>query len=304
MESPELETALRSALERHLAGPSSEGGDAFGTPPNLADAVRYSLLAPGKRIRPRLALACAGMTGLASAAALPAAIAIEMIHCFTLIHDDLPCMDDDDFRRGRPSNHKVHGEAIALLAGDALMTLALESLADAGPHAPPEGFQRALRRFAWATGPRGVMGGQAAEALLGPGSSLADLRRMHAMKTGALFSAALLIPKDLAGIPDRAPAGQPPLGEALERFAAELGLAFQVVDDLEDGLEGTEANRPTSVLYYQSADQASRETLDRLESATRELADAWGTERAGPLASIAHEVLARLRGVGPRKVGS
>jgi geranylgeranyl diphosphate synthase type II len=283
-----LETALRDALERHLQGPDGA------TPANLAESIRYSLLAPGKRIRPRLALACARLLGLDSRAAMPAALAIEMIHCFTLIHDDLPCMDDDDFRRGRPSNHKVHGEAIALLAGDALMVLAMETLLEAAAFVQPAALQRALKRLCWASGPRGVMGGQAAEALLGPASPLEQLRQMHAMKTGALFSAALLMPMDLAGLQPESPRAR-----ALERFAAELGLAFQVADDLDDADE--EADRHTSVLRHMSAEQARDDTCARLKEATRALEAAWEANESAELSRIAAEVEASMRRAGRRE---
>jgi geranylgeranyl diphosphate synthase type II len=286
----DLEAALETALARHL-----EKADGR-TPPNLADSIRYSLLAPGKRIRPRLALACAEMVNLPFEAALPAALSIEMIHCFTLIHDDLPCMDDDDMRRGRPSNHKVFGEATALLAGDALMTLALETLMDAAPHVQPENFMRALRRFAWATGPRGVMGGQAAESLLGKDSTLLELRQMHAMKTGALFSAALQICKDLAGIPDLNLPGTLPLGASLDRFASELGLAFQVADDLDDGEAQDEADKPTNILFYISKEEAREDTLKRLMTATSALIAAWTPPIAEPLVRVAGEVSRSLQG--------
>lgn len=281
MTSFDLEGALSQALDRHLADRDGQ------TPANLAESIRYSLLAPGKRIRPRLALACARMIGLDPAAALPAALAIEMIHCFTLIHDDLPCMDDDDFRRGRPSNHKVYGDALALLAGDALMMVALDTLTEAASHAQPQAFARALRRFTWASGPRGVIGGQAAESLLGPASTLAELEKMHAMKTGALFSASLLIPKDLAGVPDTGARG-----ESIERFACELGLAFQIADDLEDAEK--EAKEPTSILSYVSADQARSDTLRRLKAATQALGEAWGATQSSELAAIAGEVCKSL----------
>lgn len=280
----DLEGPLASALERHLTGKDGR------TPPNLAESIRYSLLAPGKRIRPRLSLACAAMVGLDERAALPPALALEMIHCFTLIHDDLPCMDDDDFRRGKPSNHKIYGEAIALLAGDALMALALDVFLDAAPHAKGSGLATALRRFAWCTGPRGVIGGQAAEALLTASSPFEAMRTMHAQKTGALFSAALLIPMDLAGIREESPEGG-----AIARFAAELGLAFQIADDLDDAQQDAkaEAPSPTSILHYRTAEQARSETRARLESACRELESRWN-EGARPLVAIAHEVLRSL----------
>lgn len=287
MTSTDLERALAQALDRHLNDRDGQ------TPANLAESIRYSLLAPGKRIRPRLTLACARMIGLDPAAALPAALAIEMIHCFTLIHDDLPCMDDDDFRRGRPSNHKVHGEALALLAGDALMMVALDTFAEAASGVRAPDFARALKRFAWASGPRGVIGGQAAESLLGARSKLPDLERMHAMKTGALFSASLLIPKDLAGIPD-----QGARGESIEHFAAALGLAFQVADDLDDDIEDAknEAREPTSVLFYISAEQARTDTLRRLQAATQALCESWGAQTSSELKRIADEVAQSLKG--------
>jgi geranylgeranyl diphosphate synthase, type II len=283
----DLEKALSQALERHL----NSSGEAQ-TPPNLAEAIRYSLLAPGKRIRPRLGLACARMTGLCPEAALPAALSVEMIHCFTLIHDDLPCMDDDDYRRGRPSNHKVHGEALALLAGDALMMLALDTFADALPHVSSENFSRALQRFAWASGPRGVIGGQAAENLLSAQSSLEQLEHMHALKTGALFSAALLLPMDLAGI-----LPQDPRGQAIIRFAAELGAAFQVADDLEDQDQDSTGDR-TSILSHLSAQEARTRTLQKLKATVENLRGVWG-DSAGELVAVADEVATSLQRNGP-----
>jgi geranylgeranyl diphosphate synthase type II len=229
------------------------------------------------------------MIGLAEEAALPAALALEMVHCFTLIHDDLPCMDDDDLRRGRPSNHKIYGEALALLAGDALIPLALDALAEAAPHVAPQAFAAALRRLSWASGPRGVIGGQAAEALLKPGSALSELETMHAMKTGALFAAALLLPKDLAGIADASPDGR-----AIDRFARELGLAFQVADDLEDAEED-----PTSILAYMTREEAAARASERLAAACEGLRAAWG-EKARELLDIATEVSAKLASEGTR----
>jgi geranylgeranyl diphosphate synthase, type II len=273
-----LEQELRSALVRHL-------GDA---PINLVESIEYSLLAPGKRIRPRLVLESARMLGLDPAAALPAALALEMIHCFTLIHDDLPCMDDDDFRRGRPSNHKKFGEALALLAGDALVPLAFAVFLDAAPAVENGRLIRGLARLTWASGPRGVIGGQAAESLLTASSTLDQLERMHAGKTGALFSAALLIPKDLAGIPD-----QGTQGETLDAFAHELGLAFQIADDLDDAKSDGVRAPATSILAHLSREQASQMIRGRLELATGKLTLVWG-EYATRLASIASEVLASL----------
>ena len=276
----DLEAALARALERHFHGADGD------TPANLADSIRYSLLAPGKRIRPRLSLACAAMLGLPLEAALPPALALEMIHCFTLIHDDLPCMDDDDFRRGKPSNHKVYGEAIALLAGDALMALSTDTYLDCAA-VDPTSVIRGLKRLNWAMGPRGVMGGQAREPLLGEASTLSDLRLMHAGKTGALFSAAILMPMELSGISEASREGQ-----ALSVFAAELGVAFQVADDLEDG--ETEATTPTSILYYLPKAEARDRTIRALQAAMDSLESIWG-DRARSLNRIAGEVIRSLQ---------
>ena len=300
----EFDAALIEALERFLMGPDGL------TPRSLQESIRYSLLAPSKKIRPRLLLSCAEMLGLQRTQVIPAAIAIEMIHCFTLIHDDLPCMDDDDFRRGQPSNHKKFGESIALLAGDALIPLAFDVFLET----PVElsRLKTALKRLAWASGPRGVTGGQAAESDLSKESSIDQLRQMHRQKTGALFIASLLIPKDLAEIPDESPEGL-----SILSFADELGLAFQVADDLED-IEETSPEtapgafhearvqgaahassktfqaKPTSVLFFMKPEQARQQTLERLTAANQRLASHWG-DRARSLGQIAEEVIRKLQ---------
>lgn len=274
----DFDRELHNCLARTLKEPE--------TPPNLAESIKYSLLAVGKRIRPRLMFACAEMLGLSERTVLPAAIALEMVHCFTLIHDDLPCMDNDDFRRGLPSNHKKFGEAVALLAGDALLSLAMEVFADSGTLVSNVNFIAALKRFCLATGPKGVIGGQAAEMLLTPKATLKDLERLHEMKTGALFAAALLIPKDLAGISDSSPEG-----EAIRGFASELGFSFQVADDFSD-IE-KDSGSQVSILFYLSQDEARELTLKRLTVATKKLFSLWG-ERANPLINISKEVTKSL----------
>jgi geranylgeranyl diphosphate synthase type II len=274
---PALDSLLKETLDRH-----------FGQhcPANLREAVSYSLLGPGKRIRPRLSLATAELLKLPQEAVIPAALALEMVHCFTLIHDDLPCMDNDDFRRGRPSNHKKFGEALALLAGDALIPLALDTFLEAAPHYPPGRLMTALRRFSWAIGPSGVIGGQAAETLLDSSSRLEQVSQMFAQKTGALFAAAILIPMDLAGIAEDSSEGA-----AIDLFARELGFAFQVADDLEDELESEPG--PTHILHYLSREGAITMTSQKLKSAMRSLEDLWG-KQAEPLLSIAREIAMKL----------
>jgi geranylgeranyl diphosphate synthase type II len=273
-----LEKQLKDTLEHYLIQADGK------TPLNLAESIRYSLLAPGKRIRPRLLLSCAEMLGLSAASTTPAALALEMLHCFTLIHDDLPCMDNDDFRRGMPSNHKKFGENMALLAGDALMILAVDLFLDS-KIADAQALRSGLKRFIWAAGPRGVIGGQASESLLGKHSSLEDLRQMHYQKTGTLFSAALLIPKDFAGISDDSEAGR-----TLISFAYELGVAFQIADDLEDA---NPKGQPTHILFYISASEASQITLRNLNAACDQLVQIWG-EKAQGLKQISNEVLKKI----------
>ena len=280
-----FELALSQTLERQLAGLDGH------TPTILRESIQYSLLAPGKRIRPRLLLTCGQMLGLSSAQTLPAAMALEMIHCFTLIHDDLPCMDDDDWRRGLPSNHKKFGEDIALLAGDSLIALAAEVFLETPVE--PKRLIPGLKRLIWASGPRGVTGGQAAENELTPHSPLEQLYQMHRQKTGALFLAALLIPSDLAGIETESREGQ-----SILSFARELGLAFQIADDLED-LTANLAPRaafvpdPTHILFYLSPHVARQQTLERLRGASQQLHAVWGS-RSDALCQLADEVLLKI----------
>ncbi len=274
--SENFEKALDQALTRH----------AKGSPANIIDSIRYSLLSPGKRIRPRLMIASAEVVGVKPAHVLPAAIALEMIHCFTLIHDDLPCMDDDDLRRGLPTNHKKFGEALALLAGDGLIPLAMSSFFDASEYFKADNLFAAMKRLLNASGTSGVIGGQAAELALGDGASLNELKKVFAAKTGALFEAAILVPADLAGI-----AGDSAAGSALLTFSQELGLAFQVADDLEDLDSDWE---PSHILYHLTREKAAEQSLRGLKSATDSLKNAWG-QAATPLLTVAEDVLAKLR---------
>ncbi len=202
------------------------------TPQTLADSIRYSLLAPGKRLRPFLVYQCGALCGADDDVCFAPAAAIEMIHAFSLIHDDLPAMDDDDLRRGRPTNHKVYGEAVAILAGDALVTLAFETLAtktlDRAHIAP------LVADLARATGGEGMIGGQTLD-IEGQRSetdersalTLESVRRIHSTKTGSLFECACKMGGIVAGAD----------AETLERlgaFGLNLGLAFQIADDLLD----------------------------------------------------------------------
>lgn len=197
-------------------------------PARLLAAMRYSLFAGGKRLRPVLALASAEVVGLPERSALRVACALEMVHTYSLIHDDLPALDNDDFRRGRPTSHRVFGEALAVLAGDALLTLAFAHLADPSghPRAVRQNLAAAVRELADQAGPRGMVGGQVDDVLA---EGCRPIRRrvvsIHSRKTGALFSACLRIPAILKGAPPR-------VLRALSAYGRAAGLAFQIVDDL------------------------------------------------------------------------
>ena len=225
-------------------------------PGRLVEAMRYSLLAPGKRLRPLLALAAAEAVGAPGTDPIRvAALTVELVHCYSLIHDDLPAMDDDDFRRGRPSCHKAFGEATAILAGDALLTLAFEWLADAGLSAlrtdsgTAAGMFEAARALAAGAGVRGMVRGQARDLGESPPSDLDALERLHAEKTGALFRAAIEIGAAAAGASPQATAD-------LRRFADAFGLAFQHVDDLEDRDHSQHASGPRLLQLLAAATHA------------------------------------------------
>ena len=227
----------------------------------LLDSERYSLFAGGKRIRPMLTLEFCKMFGGDEAAALPFACAVEMIHTYSLIHDDLPCMDDDDLRRGKPTNHKVFGEAIALLAGDSLLTGAFE-LAASNTAAGAENSARAVAYLAGCAGRYGMIGGQVMD-LEGEGREmkLEALLKLHSLKTGALISAACVLGALAAGV-----RFEDPRMEAVVTYAENIGLAFQIVDDIldrtgdvavlgkETGMD--EEREKTTFLSFYSVDEA------------------------------------------------
>ena len=234
MSSPELDLerylgARKALIEAELARWSAPCDD---VPPRLTEAMAYSLLAGGKRLRPVLALAGYEAACEASGrqsdlrAALPVACAVEMIHTYSLIHDDLPAMDNDDFRRGRPTNHKVFGDAVAILAGDALLTEAFAVAARS--QAPADAVVDVLAMLAKAAGAAGMVGGQVIDfAATGQKVSVETLRHLHALKTGALLSVSLCAGARLAS-----PAAA--VLDGLRHYGEALGLAFQIVDDVLD----------------------------------------------------------------------
>jgi geranylgeranyl diphosphate synthase type II len=210
-------------LSARLPQPSDDPG-------RLVEAMRYSLLAPGKRLRPILAMAAVEAVGAdLDQPERIAAAAVELVHCYSLIHDDLPAMDDDDLRRGRPTSHKAFGEATAILAGDALLTSAFEWLADAALLSPVPGrYALAVRALARGAGCTGMVRGQARDMLPTPPDTLAGIERLHMEKTGALFRAALEVGAAAAGASAEATV-------ALARFGTCFGIAFQHADDRDDG---------------------------------------------------------------------
>jgi geranylgeranyl diphosphate synthase type II len=218
--------AVNAALDRFLPRARTR-------PATLHRAMRYSLFAGGKRLRPALCLAAAEACGGTWDDALPLACAVECIHTYSLIHDDLPAMDNDDFRRGKPTNHKVFGEGIAILAGDALLTIAFEIAARARgwPRYP---HQRLILELAEAAGSRQLVGGQVADLEAeGRRVSVAELRYIHERKTSALLRCAVR----LGGMSANCP---PALLEALSGFGYYVGLAFQVIDDILDVTQSSE----------------------------------------------------------------
>jgi geranylgeranyl diphosphate synthase type II len=224
---------LREEVERYLHALSFPGEQIT---EGLVQAMRYSLLAGGKRIRPVLALATARAVGMEPTQVLPLAAALELIHTYSLIHDDLPAMDDDDLRRGQPTCHVRFGEDVAILAGDGLYAEAFNHLLSR-QQAPAERLLAAAAELAAATGVAGMVGGQYADVTAEDGLRGSQLRRLHELKTGRLIGASVLCVLLLSGA-DELPDGSGM--EPFRSFAAELGVLFQIIDDILD-VTGTDA---------------------------------------------------------------
>ncbi|WP_208854128.1 (2E,6E)-farnesyl diphosphate synthase [Thioalkalivibrio sp. ALJ1] len=212
---------IESVLDRHLTVDGAPDA-------RLIDAMRYATLSGGKRLRPVLVYAAGRTTGAPEAALDAMAAAVEMIHVYSLIHDDLPAMDDDDLRRGRPTCHKAFDEATAILAGDALQALAFDVLIGGVSDLPSASGLHAARELATAAGLHGMAGGQAIDlGACGQPIDLAELERMHRLKTGALIRASVRLGA-------RAGSPEPDTLERLTRYAECIGLAFQIRDDVLD----------------------------------------------------------------------
>lgn len=297
----ERRSIVEAALDRYLP-PASE------PPGRLHEAMRYSVLAPGKRLRPILVMASAEAAGGSLEHVLPTACALECIHAFSLIHDDLPCMDDDDTRRGRPTNHVVFGEATAMLAGDALLAFAFELITSnldvlaEGPASlsrswdgPAARIAKVLRLVARASGTWGMVGGQVADMdAEGREVSPDELQYIHSHKTGALIAVSCVSGGILVGAPESTVS-------ALSTYGQHLGLAFQIADDILD-VVGDEAKLGKPVGSDQRQDKATypklfgieesrRRASDEVALAVQSLADLG--ESADPLRAIAHYVVER-----------
>jgi geranylgeranyl diphosphate synthase type II len=255
---------LRELVERYLEGLTFSARAATA---GLDEAMRYSLLAGGKRIRPVLCLAGARSVGTDPAGMLPAAAAIELIHTYSLIHDDLPAMDDDELRRGRPTSHVVYGEDVAILAGDGLFAEAIHHFCEY-QQGDPAAVLAALGELVGSTGVEGMVGGQYIDVKAEAGIGEDGLRELHGLKTGRLIAASVAVPLLLAGLDAEAMA---PYG----RFADELGVLFQIVDDILD-VTGSDAEL--------GKPQGSDERHGKLTYVSL-----FGLERARQLAADSHE---------------
>lgn len=281
---------IEAELENHLPAPAAP-------PRRLHEALRYSVLGGGKRVRPVLVYATAATLGLSESVVDGAACAVEFIHAYSLVHDDLPAMDDDDMRRGRPTCHKAYDEATAILVGDALQVLAFEVLA-AGrglPDAPGRRLEL-IRLLAAASGTAGMAGGQALDlAAQGRILTVEQIEDMHARKTGALIRASVLMAAACADHPGASSI------HALDRFATAIGLAFQIEDDLLD-VEGdptllgkaTGVDRRNAKPTYPAVagpDAARRRAQSLHEEALEALAVLG--DRAEPLRKVSNWLLGR-----------
>ena len=266
-------------------------------PEKLREAMRYSLLAGGKRLRPILCLAACELAGGTAELALPTAVALEMIHTMSLIHDDLPAMDDDDLRRGRPTNHKIYGEAIAILAGDALLTRAFEMVSLRSPGVQAERLLKVVGELSLVAGAPGLVGGQVVDLQSeGKEVDLDTLEYIHLHKTGALLSACVITGAIIGGAKDE-------LIDALRVYARGIGLAFQIIDDILDVTASSEVLGKTAgkdliadkTTYPKLLGlEESRKKADFLVTMAKDALSPWENE-AVPLLALADFIISRDR---------
>lgn len=267
------------------------------TPIKIHEAMRYSLLAGGKRVRPALCLAACELVGGDESNAMPAACAVEMIHTMSLIHDDLPCMDNDDLRRGKPTNHKVFGEDIAILAGDSLLAFAFEHIATATAGVSPARIVAAVGELAKSIGTEGLVAGQVVD-ITSTGQSdvgLYQLEFIHIHKTAALLEAAVVLGAILGG-------GRDEEVEKLRKYARQIGLLFQVVDDILDVTKSSRELGKTAgkdlltdkTTYPKLMGlEKSREFAEKLNKEAKEQLSGFDSHNAAPLIALADYIAYR-----------
>ena len=264
-------------------------------PESLRDAMRYSLLAGGKRLRPILCLAACELVGGSSELAMPTAVALEMIHTMSLIHDDLPAMDNDDLRRGRPTNHKVYGDAMAILAGDAMLSRAFEMVAVRSSSVPAERLLKVVGELALVSGAPGLVGGQVVDLESeGHEVDLDTLEYIHLHKTAALLRACVVTGALIGGANDNQL-------QAMRTYANGIGLAFQIIDDILDVTASSEVLGKTAgkdlladkTTYPKLLGlEASRAKALQLVKNSKSALDPW-SDKAAPLLALADYVASR-----------
>lgn len=265
-------------------------------PETIYESMRYSLMAGGKRLRPILCLATCELVGGTVAQAMPTACALEMVHTMSLIHDDLPAMDNDDYRRGKLTNHKVYGDDVAILAGDALLAYAFEFIAERTEGVPPKAVLDVIRRLGHAVGAAGLVGGQIVDLASegNPDISIETLNFIHMHKTAALLEISVVAGAVLAG-------ADTDTVERLSRYANNIGLAFQIVDDVLD-ITSTQEELGKSIGKDVQAQKAtypsiwgldeSRKQADTLIQAAKDELSPFGPSQQ-PLVAIADYITAR-----------
>jgi geranylgeranyl diphosphate synthase type II len=274
----DLKTYLRDRQQRVEA--ALDASVPTGYPETVYEAMRYSLLAGGKRLRPILCLATGELLGGTEPMAMPTACALEMIHTMSLIHDDLPAMDNDDYRRGQLTNHKVYGEDVAILAGDALLTYAFEYVATQTRDVPAERILRVIADLGKAVGAEGLVGGQIVD-LASEGAtdvSLETLNYIHTHKTGALLRVSVTSGAVLAGA-DEAQV------ETLSQYANNIGLAFQIIDDILD-ITATSEELGKSAGKDLAAQKVTYPSIWGLEESKQQAQTLVATAKAGVLDSF------------------
>ena len=293
----EFDFAAYLAKTRDVVEKSLDGALGPERPESLRESMRYSLLAGGKRLRPILCLAACELVGGDASLAMPTAVALEMIHTMSLIHDDLPAMDNDDLRRGRPTNHKVYGDAMAILAGDALLSRAFEMVSLRSPGVSPERLLKVVAELSLVSGAPGLVGGQVVDLESeGREVDLETLEYIHLHKTAALLRACVVTGALIGGADDNQV-------EAMRTYANGIGLAFQIVDDILDVTASSEVLGKTAgkdliadkTTYPKLLGlEPSRARALELVSQAKSALDPWKS-KAQPLLALADYVASRDR---------